>query len=284
MTADEPVTVTDIYCNCGIIHSFAGPKDHYLGAKGTVAALQGPADNWLQKQAKAVQEEAAAMNPNVRATIEAEFSAPHVPAHISDLAVQVLRDGLRQMRSGIMPDNLQLTGMEAVVENVLSKRFSQSDVPAQAEAGLGALIQRLEICNQYDGLTYRKKACEDLEPHISEMLDALHALRLHRKNLVITTKEISEINVLLKAALTQPLDIDALKGWMPIESAPRDGTEILVFYPVTMNTAVPGWVVPASYKEWAWFRSGTDLFLTGEHSPTHWQHLPAPPKDGADNE
>jgi len=29
----DKITVTEIYCKCGLIHSYAGKQDHYLGSK-----------------------------------------------------------------------------------------------------------------------------------------------------------------------------------------------------------------------------------------------------------
>jgi hypothetical protein len=53
-------------------------------------------------------------------------------------------------------------------------------------------------------------------------------------------------------------------GWQPIESAPKDGTRILV--------CAPGWeiakVTHYHPQSWQW---------ANRHKPTLWQPLPAPP-------
>jgi hypothetical protein len=71
--------------------------------------------------------------------------------------------------------------------------------------------------------------------------------------------------------------------WQPIETAPKDGTWILV----TGGDIGYNWdgdTIPAvttaqwHYKSWqmAWFDSG----CLGEYdNPTHWMPLPQPPKD-----
>ena len=57
--------------------------------------------------------------------------------------------------------------------------------------------------------------------------------------------------------------------WQPIETAPKDGTEIIVYRP---DAGVFG----AFYSDECWFctYSGEDFSL---EPPTHWMHLPPPP-------
>lgn len=55
-------------------------------------------------------------------------------------------------------------------------------------------------------------------------------------------------------------------GWQPIETAPRDGTSIIV----ATNT---GFVGEAFFHhEWCWQRRGRTTTR-----PTHWMPLPPPP-------
>jgi hypothetical protein len=71
-----------------------------------------------------------------------------------------------------------------------------------------------------------------------------------------------------------------MSEWLPIESAPKDGTEIDVWCWETAHEAIgQGYRVPNAY--WSTFDEKW-LFLGGgsigwAHSPAHWMPLPAPP-------
>lgn len=62
--------------------------------------------------------------------------------------------------------------------------------------------------------------------------------------------------------------------WQDIASAPRDGTEIIVFRPKFDGQYIPR--IGLDYYKTAWMHSREDC------QPTHWQPLPPPPavKDG----
>ena len=62
-------------------------------------------------------------------------------------------------------------------------------------------------------------------------------------------------------------------NWQPIETAPRDGTEILVWRTRLQRACVAWW-----FGRW-WDISGRDMW-GDENQPTHWQPLPGPPKEG----
>lgn len=66
-------------------------------------------------------------------------------------------------------------------------------------------------------------------------------------------------------------------GWMPIESAPKDGARVLVTrYPFTGAHApinISWWGTDA-YKKKAWIRLSKRRL---RYEPTHWMPLPAPP-------
>lgn len=102
------------------------------------------------------------------------------------------------------------------------------------------------------------------------------------------------------------LAIAALEAqWQPIESAPKDGTEIIGFSPEVGKPLLIRWIAPQDFMttdecerymdgveeadaddaeawlenpDWACadFRSGD--FLADDCQPTHWQPLPAPPE------
>jgi len=67
-------------------------------------------------------------------------------------------------------------------------------------------------------------------------------------------------------------------GWRDIESAPRDGTAVLVYEPAEKSMAVGWWedhYVWVSPGAWItdYARSDTPVWR-----PTHWQPLPSPPE------
>lgn len=64
--------------------------------------------------------------------------------------------------------------------------------------------------------------------------------------------------------------------WQPIETAPRDGTELLVSGFEFDEPREGRWVCCAEYVNREWVeKSGLSLY-----PPTHWMPLPPPPSDG----
>jgi hypothetical protein len=71
--------------------------------------------------------------------------------------------------------------------------------------------------------------------------------------------------------------------WLPIETAPRDGSKVLVFAPDIYGALdpVPRWTITTAWYDaepvgsMHWCGSG----LTTHFQPTKWQPLPAPPGD-----
>lgn len=76
--------------------------------------------------------------------------------------------------------------------------------------------------------------------------------------------------------------------WQPIETAPRDGTVILLTY--ADDVLVGAWDAGESRYPWKYldaeWRRGKGLvpFMNGlaSHAPTHWMPLPAPPAPKGD--
>lgn len=68
--------------------------------------------------------------------------------------------------------------------------------------------------------------------------------------------------------------IEAADGWQPIETAPKNGTALLVGHEQA--------VFDAWWNGSAWVDGTTNFFDDeNEFSPTHWRPLPAPPaKEG----
>lgn len=77
-------------------------------------------------------------------------------------------------------------------------------------------------------------------------------------------------------------------GWLPIESAPRDGTWILL-WDHHREVAVSGcWHdepernSPNGYEPgWSWWSADDDLLVWDGDGPTYWMPLPQPPKECA---
>lgn len=102
---------------------------------------------------------------------------------------------------------------------------------------------------------------------------------------------IQEISDTARAALSTPPKSGAKRdeaicavagqGWQPIETAPRDGTPILVWVPEWCRDGSPGWWVTAIRGN----RAGRYSFDDGDEIvfPTYWMPVPDPPthKEGA---
>ena len=68
-------------------------------------------------------------------------------------------------------------------------------------------------------------------------------------------------------------------GWLPIETAPKDGTSFLSYnHPGYNCFQVVAWDLKYG---WLIFNNGEngDFFIEAILPPTHWMPLPAPPKD-----
>jgi hypothetical protein len=95
------------------------------------------------------------------------------------------------------------------------------------------------------------------------------------------------------AALSELAKLRAEAEWRPIESAPRDGTAILL-WDASKNVVVSGcWHNEPEHDSpingyepgWAWWVSDEDTVMWDggpDDIPTHWLPLPSPPKDPAE--
>jgi hypothetical protein len=72
--------------------------------------------------------------------------------------------------------------------------------------------------------------------------------------------------------------------WQPIETAPKDGTEVILWPGIRnqVNGVTPSaagrWLVERSTMKGMWYDLGVGHH-NGYWKPTHWMHLPAPPKE-----
>ena len=68
-----------------------------------------------------------------------------------------------------------------------------------------------------------------------------------------------------------------LSEWQPIETAPKDGTDILVMTGETMH--VVRWInIHGDFDYWAVDDNKHGPFTLRGKAPTHWMSLPEPPK------
>lgn len=86
-----------------------------------------------------------------------------------------------------------------------------------------------------------------------------------------------------------------MSEWEPIETAPKDGTQVLVYAPIGMSIAAwsqdtrgPGVSGHVQTPGWIGWANGDEIDDEGwdtghgfalQLEPTHWMPLPAPPKD-----
>ena len=66
-----------------------------------------------------------------------------------------------------------------------------------------------------------------------------------------------------------------MKGWQPIESAPKDGTRILLGWKLQEAVIVARWVAPDTRGDLVWELDEDGSYVK---APTHWMPLPEPPK------
>lgn len=73
--------------------------------------------------------------------------------------------------------------------------------------------------------------------------------------------------------------------WLSIESAPRDGTPVLIFVPAYTREHLGDFPAVMQVAHWyeSEFRAAAWTETHGEgyetYEPTHWQPLPSPPKE-----
>jgi hypothetical protein len=71
-----------------------------------------------------------------------------------------------------------------------------------------------------------------------------------------------------------------MSEWQPIETAPKDGTAILVCSAWTMPDGLyrVGWIADGFFDGGHWLFGWLDLDPEEYSPPTHWMPLPAPPE------
>lgn len=78
---------------------------------------------------------------------------------------------------------------------------------------------------------------------------------------------------------TEPLALrlsDGLGAWLPIATAPKDGSRILVFEGGEVQ--IVAWrAMHCGREDWG-LDDGESVYCEGEFRPTHWMPLPEPPQ------
>ena len=76
-----------------------------------------------------------------------------------------------------------------------------------------------------------------------------------------------------------------MSRWMPIETAPKDGTRIVLGNPDWLVVWSGSWLAeqPPGEPDYRWNSWGPRWERTGfcdrDLNPTHWQPLPSPPEE-----
>jgi len=65
-------------------------------------------------------------------------------------------------------------------------------------------------------------------------------------------------------------------GWQPIETAPKDGTEIIVWWPEIGHPYITKWT---RFINGNLYRDGWHCGIWEVERPTHWMPSPKPPKE-----
>jgi hypothetical protein len=67
-----------------------------------------------------------------------------------------------------------------------------------------------------------------------------------------------------------------VSGWQPIETAPRDGEDVLLYIPEMLGWPESWAIVTGQWDEPRWSSNALGGFNMG--NPTHWAPLPSPPE------
>jgi len=109
-------------------------------------------------------------------------------------------------------------------------------------------------------------------PHVEHPIKALAA---------VLESDVGDFLAERGAAPDRAPSTDSAAGWQPIETAPKDGTEVLLYLGAPWNKVEKAYWFPAWQN---WQRSGDkpdtvrdEYCGIGSAIPTHYQLLPAPP-------
>ncbi len=125
-------------------------------------------------------------------------------------------------------------------------------------------------------------------PELPEPIGHIHSNGDFCQDRAIVGNPLWPADVFLAADLHEAYHLGVEAGtpkWLPIESAPKDGTAILVCLSDSDSGYVVFWVDPAKgIRDYVGSKIGWHIAYCGDFlgpcdAPTHWQPLPKGPKD-----
>lgn len=85
----------------------------------------------------------------------------------------------------------------------------------------------------------------------------------------------------IESMLAAHVEVAEAAGWQPIETAPKDGTVVILFNPDWDSVVSGRWTYSHRHQRELWALSG-DAFI--DPAPTHWMPVPPAPQTGATTE
>lgn len=122
-----------------------------------------------------------------------------------------------------------------------------------------------------------RAASEGVEQTARELLSSIHFLRelvRHDEPIESTMVRVGLLRELLDVAEASLSSLPCVDAWQPIETAPTDGSLILLCWPNwEQGVRISRWLKNA--QRWTWDGSHDYRVTVGE--PVYWQPLPKPP-------
>jgi Protein of unknown function (DUF551) len=116
-----------------------------------------------------------------------------------------------------------------------------------------------------------------LEGMAQEPVAYVVALKGRPISMTVPVNRIDELAAMHNAPLyAAPVAVQAVPAWLPIESAPKDGTEFLGLRGNKIANAYK--VQHDDCEMWCFGGSSGDVEIAPYTKPTHWMPLPAAPK------
>lgn len=187
------------------------------------------------------------------------------------------------MTTTISPARLRADDVLKQIETVLHKLWAQEyELERKHHPGAPVVIGIVQVLQVIQPLL---AALDAVAPRVTADVKGIDAFvdELHRE--VYTPVGIKTVLLAFAAHVTR--QAQAPSGWRPMADAPKDGTEVMLLGQsgVDMGHWEKELVAPRECGvptecdlEAGWH--GFKDFYTGEHMPSGWQPLPAPPEPG----